>query len=183
MNCEEIKQAKTEEENEKYKLILEYWYNDFINQDSRKINTDTKTSYLLVVIVFILGILFQNNLLDKIIIKDFFTKGHVEIIFRILLILCYIADLVFCIISMCFFINVLINKKYKKINTELWNVDDAENATYLEVVKGLIDNYSMATKENSQINNAVLKGYKEGIRFLMLAVFFTVGIYLIISFF
>lgn len=167
----------------KYELLLEHCYNDHINQDTRKTNVDTKTSYLLVIMVFIFGIVLDTNVLGKIIQANINSIGKAEIIFWLIIGLCYVANITLCLISTFFFINVLISKKYTKISTGLWNVKDAEDATYLEVVQGLIKNYSSATKSNAEINNKVLKRYKVGIILLVISIFFTIGIRIVISFF
>lgn len=167
------------EELEKYKLILDHCLVDLKGQDERKVNVDTKTSYILVVLVFLLGIILEGNIGATIIGTEFIKKGVFEIIFRVIMFLCYLADIVFCLISIFFFVNVLINKKYTKISTKLWNIKDLEDAREIDVVKGLISNYTNAIEDNSKVNDGVMKSYKNGIIFFIIAIFFTIGICII----
>lgn len=167
------------DELEKYKLILEHCFCDLKNQDERKVNVDTKTSYILVVLVFLLGMVLQGNFGTTIIGKNFSENGTFQIVLRMIIFFFYIADIVLCLISMFFFVNVFINKKYTKINSKLWNVKNLENVSEIEVVKGLIENYTKAIEENSKVNDGVMKSYKNGIIFFIIATFFTIGICII----
>ena len=56
MSKEENKELK------KYKLILEHCMIDLKGQDERKVNVDTKTSYILIILVFLLGVILQNDI-------------------------------------------------------------------------------------------------------------------------
>ncbi len=167
------------EELEKYKLILEHCLIDLKGQDERKVNVDTKTSYILVILVFLLGIMLQSDIGNTIIGTDFCEKEIFQIIVRILAFFIYLANIILCLISLFFLVNVLINKKYTKISTKLWNIKDLENANEIEVVKGLIENYSKVIENNSQINDKVMKSYKRGIVLLIISIFFSIVICII----
>lgn len=170
---------ENDEELEKYKLILEHCLIDLKSQDERKVNVDTKTSYILVILVFLLGIILQGDIGTIIIGSNFCKNGILQIVVRVCVFLTYLADIIICLISMFFLVNVFINKKYTKINTQLWNIKDLESATEIDVVKGLIENYTRAIEDNSRINDNVMKSYKRGIKLLIIAIFFTIVICII----
>lgn len=167
------------EEIEKYKLILEHCMIDLKSQDERKVNVDTKTSYILVILVFLLGVILQSDVGKTIIGEEFCKKEIFQIVIRICVLLSYFADIILGLISMFFLVNVLINKKYKKINTQLWDINNLDDVKEIDVIKGLIDNYTKVIKNNSEINDKVMKMYKKGIIFLIISIFFTITIFLI----
>lgn len=171
--CEKDDKSFNEESAEKYKIILNQCYEECKNQDQRKNNVDTKASYMLVVLVFVVGILLQNNNLN-VLNQQVLVDKTLDFILKCILCIVYIADLIFCLISWYYFTDVLINKKYKKISNELWDIDKVDKATYKEVLEGLVSNYNEVNETNSSVNDEVLKSYKKGVKFLNLAFFVTV---------
>ena len=137
---EESNDIKSKEDNiSKYEILLNHCQEDCRNQDARKINTDTKTSYMLVFAAFLLGTLLQENIIKTLFCPKL-NSGVMYIIIWSECFIIYIGAITLCIISIIFYINVLINRKYEKINTELFKIEDAENETYLDILKGLITN-------------------------------------------
>ena len=163
---------------EKFKLLLEHCATDAAGQDVRKNNVDTKSSYLLVLVAFLLGILLQQFNISNVIVDDFFSKNIFEIIYRITLVILYISDIGLCVISTFFYVVVLINRKYTKISSDIFDIDSVEDVKYIDVIKGLIKNYNNISKENSEVNNKVMKKYKVGTVLLLISLVITVVIYL-----
>lgn len=177
-NKNNVKNSTNEYEIEKLKLLLEHCTKDAEGQDIRKSNVDTKSSYLLVLVVFLLGILLQEFEISNVFVKEFFSKNIFEILYRIMLILLYISDIVLSVISIFLYVVILINKKYIKINSNIFNIDNIEEVKYIEVIKGLIRNYNNIAKENSEVNNKVMKKYKTATILLLISLVITVVIYL-----
>lgn len=176
-----IESTKKVNDEEKYKLILEHCQEDCRKQDERKINTDTKTSYMLVFAAFLLGIL-----LNKSVFKDSFSQylnnGNVNFIGTYFTIgLIYLAAITLCIISIFLYVMVLINRKYEKIDTELFNLQDLEDTNYIDIEKGLIRNYYEITKINSKINSKVVRMYGYATVLLLISLFFSTIVFLLVA--
>lgn len=163
----------------KYKLILEHCYNDFERQEQRKVNVDTKTSYVLVIWVFLLEIILQLDIIG--IMKANFLEEYLvtQIVIKTVVYMCYLGNISLALISMFFLIRVLINRRYDKLSSSLWNIDEINSATELEILKGLINNYTRIINSNTKKNDKVMKCYKIGIVLLIISVFFTIVLYLL----
>lgn len=169
-----------EEELKKYETILNHCEEICKNQDKRKNDVDTKTSYMLVVAVFLMGILLENSVhIDLIFSNDINSLSVMEIIVRFHISLCYIASLILCLIGIFNFILVLINKKYEKLKVEIMRPNEINKEKYIKILKGLINNYIDITLINSKVNDKTLKQYKRGVILILITMFFTVGIFLI----
>ena len=173
---------KNNKELNKYRLILDHCLMDLKEQNERKVNVDTKTSYVLIILVFLLGIILQGDIAKTIIGENFCENTVFQIIIRSYMFLFLVIDIILCLISSIFFVNVLINKKYTKINSKLWDTSVLKDVNEIDIVKGLIENYTRAMENNTKINDKVMKAYKNGIIFLIISIFLTILICIVIIF-
>lgn len=165
-------------------MILNHCEETCKNQDKRKNDVDTKTSYMLVVAVFLMRILLENSVyIDLIFTNDINSLSAMKIIVRFCISLCYISSLVLCLIGIFNFILVLINKKYEKLKIEIMRPDEINKEKYIKILKGLINNYIDITLINSKVNDKILKQYKRSVILILIIMFFTVGIFLIVPLF
>lgn len=170
------------EDEKKHELLLEYCYKEYKNQEDRKNHTDEKASYIIVFASVIIGY-FISSFPIKEFIMDFRIEGYefFEYSLKLIVILGYLTAFVTCIISIYFFVSVLINKNYKRIDQESLVGKKEIKKDYIDILQELNEAYYNSVKYNTEINDKIMNNYKAGMVLFLISLTSTAVIGMIIN--
>lgn len=168
----------SEDDEEKYKILLEHAYEDCKNQDVRKENFDTKTSYMFTFTSVLMGIIIQFIDIGKLVDISVNSLLNCFTLFKLILVGLYIADIILCIIAIFFYVGIINSRPYRKIDTKMFKEKEKiEKMTILEVMQEMTQYYADITINNSKENDKISKKYKCANILILISLCFTIFLF------
>lgn len=167
---------------EKYKILLENAYENCKNQDSRKENFDTKTSYMFTFTSVLIGIIIQYIDIGEIVKEIFSVSLSWITVFKLTLLYLYIADIVLCVVAIFFYVGIINSRPYNTLDTELLkNEEQIKSKSVLEIEKKMTEFYANITLDNSKRNDKISNQYKHANILVLIALCFTIALFMILK--
>lgn len=167
------------DEIKKYETLKTHFREDYKWEFDKKMYIDNKTSYMLVLVSFLLSLLlnfFSNNNVVSY-LKDIPT---VILVFRCIIIFLYVGATTLCVISIFMYVIVLISRKYHILSNEkIFTKLDNDEESYENTVKLLATDYQRVAKHNNEINRKVIGKYKVATVLALIAMIITVIIFVL----
>lgn len=180
---EKIKETEiNSEEIKKYELILNHCQDDYKMQFERKNVIETKTSYMLVLVSFLFGLLL-NLVLTTDLNNGWNEIGTASLVLRIVFSAIYLGTIAVCIVSIFMYVLVLITRKYGTVKVEFFETNKLENEDYLAVVKKLTSSYRKCIEINTTNAQKAVSKYKVGTILALISTILTVVCYAMAYFF
>lgn len=170
------------EEIKKYELILNHCQDDYKMQLENKKTLETKTSYMLVLVSFLFGLLL-NLVLTTDLNTGWNEIGVASLVLRIIFSAVYVGTIALCVISIFMYILVIITRKYGKVRSEFFETTKLRNTDYIDVLKTLINSYKTCIEHNLKITEKASSKYKVATILALISTILTVVCYAMAYFF
>ena len=165
----------------KLNTLLDFYKDSYNEENNRKKAIDTKSLYmLLIAIILVFLLLIKINIMDLNRGWNEISGGIIAV--RIIFLSLSLAEIVLSTISILKFIKVLSLKKYLKLDSKDFVVDNFKNAEFEEVLIQTLNVYKISVNKNSVLNDKAIKKLNTATVLTVISLFLLIVIY-IFSFF
>ena len=183
-----LKLPKTKEKLEKIELLdekkvnklntlLDFYKDSYNEENNRKKAIDTKSLYmLLIAIILVFLLLIKINIMDLNRGWNEISGGIIAV--RIIFLSLSLAEIVLSTISILKFIKVLSLKKYLKLDSKDFVVDNFKNAEFEEVLIQTLNVYKISVNKNSVLNDKAIKKLNTATVLTVISLFLLIVIYI-----
>ena len=144
-------------------LLLEHITKEYDKEDGRSMKIETRIPIFITIATFFGGFIFSNSG-DK--LNNIFNLG--KSLYSVYVVL-YFSCIVTLIISIAIFIWILCTKKYLRIRTDNFLLEEINKEESCQVAYELIRGYQQALQHNIEVNDKKIKQYNGAIAFLCAA--------------
>lgn len=188
MKMKNLKLPKTKEKLEKIELLdekkvnklntlLDFYKDSYNEENNRKKAIDTKSLYmLLIAIILVFLLLIKINIMDLNRGWNEISGGIIAV--RIIFLSLSLAEIVLSTISILKFIKVLSLKKYLKLDSKDFVVDNFKNAEFEEVLIQTLNVYKISVNKNSVLNDKAIKKLNTATVLTVISLFLLIVIYI-----
>lgn len=188
MKMKNLKLPKTKEKLEEIELLdekkvnklntlLDFYKDSYNEENNRKKAIDTKSLYmLLIAIILVFLLLIKINIMDLNRGWNEISGGIIAV--RIIFLSLSLAEIVLSTISILKFIKVLSLKKYLKLDSKDFVVDNFKNAEFEEVLIQTLNVYKISVNKNSVLNDKAIKKLNTATVLTVISLFLLIVIYI-----
>ena len=189
MKMKNLKLPKTKEEKleeielldekkvNKLNTLLDFYKDSYNEENNRKKAIDTKSLYmLLIAIILVFLLLIKINIMDLNRGWNEISGGIIAV--RIIFLSLSLAEIVLSTISILKFIKVLSLKKYLKLDSKDFVVDNFKNAEFEEVLIQTLNVYKISVNKNSVLNDKAIKKLNTATVLTVISLFLLIVIYI-----
>lgn len=161
----------------KLNTLLDFYKDSYNEENNRKKALDTKSLYmLLIAIILVFLLLIKINIMDLNRGWNEISGGIIAV--RIIFLSLSLAEIVLSTISILKFIKVLSLKKYLKLDSKDFVVDNFKNAEYEEVLIQTLNVYKISVNKNSVLNDKAIKKLNTATVLTVISLFLLIVIYI-----
>lgn len=161
----------------KLNTLLDFYKDSYNEENNRKKALDTKSLYmLLIAIILVFLLLIKINIMDLNRGWNEISGGIIAV--RIIFLSLSLAEIVLSTISILKFIKVLSLKKYLKLDSKDFVVDNFKNAEFEEVLIQTLNVYKISVNKNSVLNDKAIKKLNTATVLTVISLFLLIVIYI-----
>ena len=161
----------------KLNTLLDFYKDSYNEENNRKKAIDTKSLYmLLIAIILVFLLLIKINIMDLNRGWNEISGGIIAV--RIIFLSLSFAEIVLSTISILKFIKVLSLKKYLKLDSKDFVVDNFKNAEFEEVLIQTLNVYKISVNKNSVLNDKAIKKLNTATVLTVISLFLLIVIYI-----
>ena len=161
----------------KLNTLLDFYKDSYNEENNRKKAIDTKSLYmLLIAIILVFLLLIKINIMDLNRGWNEISGGIIAV--RIIFLSLSLAEIVLSTISILKFIKVLSLKKYLKLDSKDFVVDNFKNAEFEEVLIQTLNVYKISVNKNSVLNDKAIKKLNTATVLTVISLFLLIVIYI-----
>ena len=161
----------------KLNTLLDFYKDSYNEENNRKKAIDTKSLYmLLIAIILVFLLLIKINIMDLNRGWNEISGGIIAV--RIIFLSLSLAEIVLSTISILKFIKVINLKKYLKLDSKDFVVDNFKNAEFEEVLIQTLNVYKISVNKNSVLNDKAIKKLNTATVLTVISLFLLIVIYI-----